>query len=420
MPVWRLRPEPPGGSGPGPDAERPVLPGPVPVPRRPLGPQVPVIGCAGTCLPGARRRGHGARASCWPSCRSHWPGLLAAAAGLVVQLLPRPFSAAQKQQIIAWEMGSAGAPGRPPRSSLTLRYQLPGTALGGAAACPWPRTGSGSPARPLRQRIDPAAARILPGHGCLAVLRATYVDATRSLAVTVGVAVMPSPAAAALRRTPCRPARERPAARRAGGPVPPHARGPLRRAGSASCLVQRAGPYLVLPRSATPTAGGGCRARQRVRDGRDVQPGQRGRRQGGRATSGPPRRHRRARTGQRATAAHAHGGRAAGRAAGGAARGRPLAGAGPRRRRALRGHGAPGPGGRVRDQQMWVLDMVDAPAAWPVTQGQGVLVAVIDSGVLPDPSPTWPARSPRAPISAASNTPQPTPPGASTAPGWPR
>jgi subtilisin family serine protease len=35
----------------------------------------------------------------------------------------------------------------------------------------------------------------------------------------------------------------------------------------------------------------------------------------------------------------------------------------------------------VRDQEMWVLDMVHAPAAWPITQGQHVIVAVIDSGV---------------------------------------
>ena len=40
----------------------------------------------------------------------------------------------------------------------------------------------------------------------------------------------------------------------------------------------------------------------------------------------------------------------------------------------------------VRDQEMWVLDMVHAPSAWPVTQGQGVLVAVIDSGVSPSVS----------------------------------
>jgi subtilisin family serine protease len=40
----------------------------------------------------------------------------------------------------------------------------------------------------------------------------------------------------------------------------------------------------------------------------------------------------------------------------------------------------------VRDAQMWVLNAVNAPAAWPVSQGQGVTVAVIDSGVNPDVS----------------------------------
>jgi type VII secretion-associated serine protease mycosin len=40
----------------------------------------------------------------------------------------------------------------------------------------------------------------------------------------------------------------------------------------------------------------------------------------------------------------------------------------------------------VRDGQQWVLDAVDAPAAWPVSQGQGVTVAVIDSGVNPEVS----------------------------------
>ena len=37
----------------------------------------------------------------------------------------------------------------------------------------------------------------------------------------------------------------------------------------------------------------------------------------------------------------------------------------------------------VRNAEQWVLDAVDAPAAWPVSQGQGVVVAVIDSGVQP-------------------------------------
>jgi subtilisin family serine protease len=40
----------------------------------------------------------------------------------------------------------------------------------------------------------------------------------------------------------------------------------------------------------------------------------------------------------------------------------------------------------VRDAQMWVLDAVGAPAAWAKTEGQGVTVAVIDSGINPDVS----------------------------------
>jgi subtilisin family serine protease len=40
----------------------------------------------------------------------------------------------------------------------------------------------------------------------------------------------------------------------------------------------------------------------------------------------------------------------------------------------------------VRNQEMWVLDAIHAPAAWAVTRGQGVTVAVIDSGVNPSVS----------------------------------
>lgn len=40
----------------------------------------------------------------------------------------------------------------------------------------------------------------------------------------------------------------------------------------------------------------------------------------------------------------------------------------------------------VRNAEQWVLDALDAPGAWPVSQGQGVVVAVIDSGVNPDVS----------------------------------
>ncbi len=37
----------------------------------------------------------------------------------------------------------------------------------------------------------------------------------------------------------------------------------------------------------------------------------------------------------------------------------------------------------VRQRQQWVLTALDAPAAWNITQGRGVTVAVIDSGVDP-------------------------------------
>ncbi len=40
----------------------------------------------------------------------------------------------------------------------------------------------------------------------------------------------------------------------------------------------------------------------------------------------------------------------------------------------------------IRDNQRWVLDMMDVPAAWRSSLGAGVTVAVLDSGVDPDVS----------------------------------
>jgi len=44
------------------------------------------------------------------------------------------------------------------------------------------------------------------------------------------------------------------------------------------------------------------------------------------------------------------------------------------------------PADQVRDSQQWVLNMLDVPAAWMSASGEGVTVAVIDSGVNPDVS----------------------------------
>jgi hypothetical protein len=133
-------------------------------------------------------------------------GLAAAMAGVVVQLLPRTFSTAQKQQIMAWEMGKrwrqwpAGEIFPP-----TVHYQVSSLALSGPRGLTLAahRAGIASQAS-CPAATDPAAAKVLLSHGCTEVLRATYTDATQSLAVTVGVAVLPSPAAAraALRDLP--------------------------------------------------------------------------------------------------------------------------------------------------------------------------------------------------------------------------
>jgi len=44
------------------------------------------------------------------------------------------------------------------------------------------------------------------------------------------------------------------------------------------------------------------------------------------------------------------------------------------------------PGDAVRDTQQWVFNMMNVQPAWQVTEGSGVTVAVIDSGVYPDVS----------------------------------
>ena len=125
-------------------------------------------------------------------------GLAASAAGIVVQVLPRRFSAAQQQQIMTWE--SLRRWREWPASRIfppAVDYQVPGYLLAAAAGLPLTahRVGIGAE-RSCAAAADPAAARVLDRHGCAEMLRATYIDATGSQLVTIGVAVMPGPAAA--------------------------------------------------------------------------------------------------------------------------------------------------------------------------------------------------------------------------------
>ena len=122
------------------------------------------------------------------------------ATGLATQLLPRQFSAAQQRQIVNWEIGSrwqqltAGQ-----IFPASIPYQLSAAVLQDATPLNLdalrigvaPQSGCGTGV------ATSAAAAVLRRDGCQAVLRATYEDATRSYIMTVGVAVLPSDAAAA-------------------------------------------------------------------------------------------------------------------------------------------------------------------------------------------------------------------------------
>ena len=126
-------------------------------------------------------------------------GFAVSATGLAIQLLPRQFTAAQQQQIANWEIASrwqrltagqifpASIPYQLSPALLQDATPLSVAALRIGVA---PQSGCGAGV------TTSAAATVLRRDGCQAVLRATYVDATQSYVVTVGVAVLPSDAAA--------------------------------------------------------------------------------------------------------------------------------------------------------------------------------------------------------------------------------
>ena len=127
-------------------------------------------------------------------------GFVISATGMATQLLPRRFSAAQQQQIENWEI--AGRWQQLTAGQIfpaSVSYQLAARVLQDATPLNLhalrvaiaPQSGCGPGV------TTAAAASVLRRDGCKAVLRATYVDATRSYVLTVGVAVLPSAAAAA-------------------------------------------------------------------------------------------------------------------------------------------------------------------------------------------------------------------------------
>jgi hypothetical protein len=127
-------------------------------------------------------------------------GLAAAAAGVAHEVLPRQFSAAQQQQIMAWEMSrrwramSAGE-----IFPAAIGYQVPADALQASQGLELSASRLGIARQgACSADVSVLAAKILTAGHCLALLRATYVDASQSMVVTIGVAVLPGAAQAAL------------------------------------------------------------------------------------------------------------------------------------------------------------------------------------------------------------------------------
>jgi hypothetical protein len=125
-------------------------------------------------------------------------GLAAAAVMVVQQVMPRTFTASQRSQITAWEVGNRWRSW--PAAQIFpagIKYQIPGSAFGGGPGMTLTahRVGIARQAK-CRPATDTPTGKQLSRWGCLAVLRATYDDSTQTLAVTVGVAVLPTAGAA--------------------------------------------------------------------------------------------------------------------------------------------------------------------------------------------------------------------------------
>ncbi len=124
-------------------------------------------------------------------------GLGVSLVGVATQVLPRQFTQHQQQQIISWELGkrwrtlTAGT-----IFAASVHYPTPGV-LGSSGAFSLSATRIGIARQASCQAAtDAAVAAVLARNGCQAMLRATYVDATDSYVVTVGVAVFGGTAAA--------------------------------------------------------------------------------------------------------------------------------------------------------------------------------------------------------------------------------
>lgn len=125
-------------------------------------------------------------------------GLAGGAAGAVRQLLPREFSASQQRQIQTWEMTRRWRAMQAGQIfPATISYPVSPQDLNGVQGLVLTATRLAlAPQSSCRGAVSAAAVTVLAAARCAAVLRATYVDASGSMAITLGVAALPDAAAA--------------------------------------------------------------------------------------------------------------------------------------------------------------------------------------------------------------------------------
>ena len=182
-------------------------------------------------------------------------GFVVCTVAVAIAVLPRHFSAGEQQQIMAWEVQKRWR--AMPAGQIfpaTVGYNLPDgivpddppLMLRAERIAIAPQSGCAAAV------TSAAAASLLHRNGCEAILRATYIDKTSSFVVTVGVAVLPTQAAASTVSSGL--AGPQLAAARSSGALPPGV-STVRFRGAAGGLydysrqissTMPAGPYLVM------------------------------------------------------------------------------------------------------------------------------------------------------------------------------
>jgi hypothetical protein len=191
---WRdAQPQPPGHEGQAAPEAQPTevqQPGAQPVEARPPG-------------PGPRRRPAGSAVIAGVAVALGLVGLVVSLFGVATQLLPRRFTADQQREIVNWEYGRNWRVQKAGRIFPASVVYQPPAVLDNNGPLMTLTAGRIGIARQsgCAAGTDPAAATVLVGDGCSALLRATYTDGTKSYVVTVGVAVMPSMTKAAAAAT---------------------------------------------------------------------------------------------------------------------------------------------------------------------------------------------------------------------------